>query len=77
MAQSFKVIVVGESGTGKTTIIQRLINNTFRSESQATVGVDSNLLIVKLMENLLNCKYGIQQVRKNPKVLPSLTLEML
>lgn len=40
MAQSFKVIVVGESGTGKTAIIQRLINNTFRSESQATVGVE-------------------------------------
>ena len=40
LSQNYKVIVVGESSTGKTTIIQRLVQGTFREEAQSTVGVE-------------------------------------
>ena len=36
----FKVVVVGDSGVGKTNLIKRFINNTFSHDSKATVGVE-------------------------------------
>lgn len=37
---SYKVVVVGSSGVGKTAIVQRLVDGTFQEESQSTVGVE-------------------------------------
>ena len=37
---SYKVVVVGSSGVGKTAIVQRLIDNTFIEDTQSTVGVE-------------------------------------
>ena len=36
----FKLVVVGDSGVGKTNLIKRFINNEFKSDSKATVGVE-------------------------------------
>ena len=36
----FKVVVVGDSGVGKTNLIQRFVSDTFNSESKATIGVE-------------------------------------
>ena len=36
----FKVVVVGDSGVGKTNLIKRFINDTFNKDSKATVGVE-------------------------------------
>ena len=36
----YKVVVVGSSGVGKTAIVQRLIDNSFISDTQSTVGVE-------------------------------------
>lgn len=36
----FKVVVVGDSGVGKTNLIHRFINNSFQMNSKATVGVE-------------------------------------
>ena len=44
---NYKVIVVGESGTGKTTIVQRLVYGVFNEESTATVGVEFKSCVVK------------------------------
>ena len=37
---SYKVVVVGSSGVGKTAIVQRLVDGTFCDEGQSTVGVE-------------------------------------
>jgi small GTP-binding protein len=41
MGQSiYKLIVVGASGVGKTSIVQRLVDKTFISDAQPTIGVE-------------------------------------
>ena len=35
----FKIIVVGDSGVGKTNLVKRFIQNTFSLNTEATVGV--------------------------------------
>jgi small GTP-binding protein len=37
---TFKFIVIGSSGVGKTAILRRLVDNVFTGESQTTVGVE-------------------------------------
>lgn len=36
----FKVVVVGDSGVGKTNLIKRFVTDVFKSDSKATVGVE-------------------------------------
>ena len=48
ISQSFKIVVVGSSGVGKTAIVQRLIDGTFREEGQSTVGVEFKSFICPL-----------------------------
>jgi small GTP-binding protein len=39
-SNTFKVVVVGASGVGKTAIVHQLINKNFKEESQSTIGVE-------------------------------------
>ena len=36
----FKIVIVGDSGVGKTNLIKRFITDSFTRESKATVGVE-------------------------------------
>jgi len=36
----FKVVVIGESGVGKSNLILRFAQNTFNPDSKTTIGVD-------------------------------------
>ena len=42
-----KCVVLGESGVGKTSAIERLSTNTFRERSQSTIGVDYRVVKIK------------------------------
>ena len=45
----FKIIFLGESGVGKTSILMRYFNNNFDTNSKSTIGVDTfqNIKITK------------------------------
>ena len=40
----FKVSLIGDSGTGKTSIITRFIDNVFKDETTTTIGVDFKIV---------------------------------
>ena len=50
VTNSFKIVVVGASGVGKSAMVQRLIDNTFREEGQSTVGVEFKSFICPLQD---------------------------
>ena len=64
-----KIVLLGESGVGKTCIIARFINNTFEDNTMSTKDA---LYAEKIMTfdeyikvKVLNFKYGIQLEKRN------------
>jgi small GTP-binding protein len=48
LTNTFKIVVVGSSGVGKSAIVQRLVEGTFREESTSTVGVEFKPFIIQV-----------------------------
>ena len=48
-----KLVMIGDSGVGKTNILSRYINNEFSSITKATVGVEFFSTIIKKNNKLL------------------------
>ena len=48
-----KIVLIGDSGVGKTNILSRFINNEFSLTTQATVGVEFGSKIIKKGEKLI------------------------
>jgi len=46
--QSFKFILIGSSGVGKTAILKRLVEDSFTDESQSTIGVEFDSTIINV-----------------------------
>lgn len=47
-ALTFKVVVIGESGVGKTNILSRYINDKFFVSQNTTIGIEFSTRIVEL-----------------------------
>lgn len=45
------MIIIGDPGAGKTSFIRRYVQNAFRGDYKATIGVDFALKIVRWSEN--------------------------
>ncbi|KAG2208156.1 hypothetical protein INT47_010518 [Mucor saturninus] len=43
----YKILVVGDLGTGKTSVLQRFVYNTFSTHYKSTIGVDFALKVVQ------------------------------
>jgi small GTP-binding protein len=43
---TFKIVVLGSSGVGKSAIVRRLVDGTFTAETQSTVGVEFKPFII-------------------------------
>jgi small GTP-binding protein len=47
---TYKVVIFGDAGTGKTTLTQRFLTNLFKSDSKMTIGVDFEVKSLELSE---------------------------
>jgi len=50
---SIKIVVVGDSGVGKSNILTRYVNNVFSHDSKATVGVELSTKTYKINDKLV------------------------
>ena len=54
MNQTFKILVAGDDTTGKTSIIKRLVENTFSPETKPTVGAEFFATELKMGQQKVN-----------------------
>lgn len=47
----FKVIIIGDPTVGKTSFVQRYVNDAYRRDYKMTIGVDFALKVVKWSES--------------------------
>ncbi|XP_050412691.1 ras-related protein Rab-7L1 [Patella vulgata] len=47
----FKVIIIGDPTVGKTSFVQRYVNNSYRKDYKMTIGVDFALKVIKWSDN--------------------------
>jgi small GTP-binding protein len=53
----FRILIVGDATVGKTSICNRISNNTFTPYSPATIGVDFNVFNLKLLnDSIIKCQ---------------------
>ena len=49
--KKLKIVVLGTSGVGKSSIIQRYCKNNFKSNVSSTIGIDFQVKKVRIPEN--------------------------
>ena len=50
---TFKIVVVGDSGVGKTGFLMRLVNDTFTKDLQSTLGAEYSTLRLSINGKLI------------------------
>jgi len=62
----FKVVLIGDSGVGKSNLLSRFTRNEFNLESKSTIGVEFATRSIQVgMEKLSKLKSGTQQDKKD------------
>ena len=70
----FKLVLIGDSGVGKTNILSRYIKNEFSIATKSTVGVEFGSKIIKKEDKTIkrgnltynrDSKFGIQPAKKD------------
>ena len=49
----FKLIIIGDSGVGKSCLLSRIMDNTFKEEHNVTIGVEFGCFIVKIKKSII------------------------
>uniref|UniRef100_A0A7S3JNG5 Uncharacterized protein n=1 Tax=Euplotes harpa TaxID=151035 RepID=A0A7S3JNG5_9SPIT len=49
----FKLIIIGDSGVGKSCLLSRIMDNTFKEEHNVTIGVEFGCFIVKVAKSII------------------------
>ena len=49
----FKLIIIGDSGVGKSWLLARIMDNTFKEEHNVTIGVEFGWFIVKVKKSII------------------------
>lgn len=49
----FKIIIIGDSGIGKSCVLKRLIDDDFVDEHDVTVGVEFGSYLIKVEDKIL------------------------
>ena len=60
-----KIIIIGNSGTGKTSLVNKWTKNIFDESYQATLVSGFGFKIFEVMENYIEFNYGIQLDKTN------------
>lgn len=47
---TYKIVIFGDAGCGKTTLTQRFLTNVFKPDSKMTIGVDFEVKSLEIME---------------------------
>ena len=53
---SFKLIVIGDQGVGKSSLIRRTTKNVFENDYQPTLGCEFYTFITKINNNNVKCQ---------------------
>ena len=72
-----KAVIIGDSGVGKTNILLRYCDNSFKPTYSSTIGVDFKIKLYKFKNTKSSCRFGTLRVKKNSRIFqPRSTKEL-
>jgi len=73
----FKMLLIGDSGVGKSCLLLRFADDTYTDSYISTIGVDFKIKTLEVDGKKLNYKYGILLVKKDLEQLLLVIIEEL